>query len=194
MTAIRLFLLRHGQSLANEQCLIASKPATAQDAFGLLPLGRAQVRRSLEEAQGAGLLKPPFRLVSSPLLRTGESIDIAAALLGVTSTVDPGLSERDFGELELKPDDQYEQVWAKDRLDPTHRSWGVQSVADVLTRAAPVVNGCLGLDDAETVILCTHGDVASILLCSSLGEPLGQHREVGALETGELRELTSRVG
>jgi len=194
VTAIRLFLLRHGRSLANEQRLIASKPANARDAFGLLPLGREQVRRSLEQAQETGLLKPPFRLISSPLLRARESIDVAAALLGVTSTVDPGLSERDFGELELKPDDQYEQVWAQDRLDPTHRLWGVESVADVLTRAAPVVNPCLRPGDVETVILCTHGDVASILLCSSLGEPLGQHREVGALETGELRELTSRVG
>ena len=152
------------------------------------------MRRSLEEAQGAGLLKPPFRLIASPLLRARESIEVAAALLGVTSTVDRGLSERDFGELELKPDDQYEQVWARDRLDPTHRSWGVESVTDVVTRAAPVVNKCRRLDDVETVILCTHGDVASILLCSSLGEPLGQHREVGALETGELRELTGRVG
>ncbi len=45
-----------------------------------------------------------------------------------------------------------------------------------------------------TVILCTHGDVASTLLCTSLGVPLEQHREVGALQTGTLHELGTRVG
>lgn len=156
----------------------------ARDGFGLLPLGREQIRRSLEEAQGTGALKPPFHLLSSPLLRARESIAVAAALFGVTSTVDARLSERDFGEWELKPDDHYEQVWAADRLDPTHGSWGVESVVEVRERAGPVVDECFGQDHVSTVILCTHGDVASTLLCASLGEPLARHREVGALETG----------
>jgi broad specificity phosphatase PhoE len=67
-------------------------------------------------------------------------------------------------------------------------------VADVLLRAGPVVDeltsdGCIG-----TVILCTHGDVASTLLCASLDVPLEQHREVGALHTGVLHPLGVRIG
>ena len=85
-------------------------------------------------------------------------------------------------------------VFAADRLDPTHGSWGVESVVEVLARAGPVVDECSGRDHVATVILCTHGDVASILLCSSLGVPLARHREVGALETGALMELTEVVG
>ena len=189
----RLFLLRHGRSLANERRLIASSPANAVDAFGLTPMGREQVRQSVVAAQAAGTLNPPIFLVSSPLLRARESADVAAELLGVTPTIDERLSERGFGDFELASDDRYERVWAEDRLDATHGSWGVESVADVLSRAGPVVDEFFSHERAATVILCTHGDVASVLICASLGAPLEQHREVGALETGALRELSGRV-
>ena len=139
------------------------------------------------------MLSSPILLVSSPLLRARESIDVVADLVGVTPTIDPRLSERGFGDFELEPDVRYEQVWIEDRLDATHRSWGVESVADVLSRAGPVVNEFFSHERAATVILCTHGDVASALICASLGAPLEQHREVGALETGALRELSGRV-
>ena len=119
---------------------------------------------------------------------------MAAELFGVLPTIDARLSERGFGDFELGPDDRYERVWAEDRLDATHRSWGVESVVEVLRRAGPVVDELASGERGATAILCTHGDVASVLLCSSLGLPLEQHREVGALETGAIRELTGRVG
>lgn len=190
----RLFLLRHGRSLANERHLIASSPVNAGDAFGLTVLGRTQVRRSVTQALATGMLESPVLLVSSPLLRARESADIAAELLGVSPMIDARLSERGFGDFELEPDDRYERVWAADRRDATHRSWGVESVADVVGRAGPVVDEAALDEHAATVILSTHGDVASALLCSSLGVPLEQHREVGALETGTLCELRSASG
>jgi len=190
----RLFLLRHGRSLANERRLIASSLASAGDAFGLVPIGRGQVRESVAKARAAGVLNAPILLVSSPLLRARESADVVAELFGVTPTIDPRLSERGFGDFELESDDRYERVWIEDRLDATHRSWGVESVTDVLSRVGPVVDEYFSHERASTVILCTHGDVASVLICSSLSAPLEEHREVGALDTGSLRELTGPVG
>ena len=97
----------------------------AGDAFGLTVLGRTQVCRSVTQALATGMLESPVLLVSSPLLRARESADIAAELLGVSPTIDARLSERGFGDFELEPDDRYERVWAADRRDATHRSWGV---------------------------------------------------------------------
>lgn len=193
-TPPRIFLLRHGRSVANERGLIASSPANAADAFGLTPAGRDRVRRTLLQAQAAGTLPPPVRLVSSPLLRAKQSAEVAAEILGAIPTLDARLSERGFGEFELGPDDRYEGVWARDRLDAAHRSWGVESVREVLDRAGPVVAELARDERAATAILCTHGDVASTLLCWSLGVPLERHREVGALETGAMRELIPRTG
>ena len=52
----RLFILRHGRSLANERRLIASSPANAVDAFGLTAEGRRQVRESIREALETGMV------------------------------------------------------------------------------------------------------------------------------------------
>ena len=119
---------------------------------------------------------------------------MATELLDVAPIIDARLSERGFGDFELGPDDHYEQVWAADRLDATHRSRGVESVADVLRRAGPVLDELILAEGVVTIILCTHGDVASALLCASLGAPLERHREVGPLGTGALREFTWPIG
>ncbi len=186
-----IVLLRHGHSLANEQRLIASRPENAADAFGLTPLGREQVRTSLARAVSRGSLARPGLLICSPLLRARESAEVAAELLGAGPSADARLTERDFGELELEPDRRYDEVWEEDRRDPTHRRWGVESVADVLERAGALVEELTREARSATVVLCTHGDVASVLLCASHGAPLGRHREVGALRTGDLRSLPS---
>ncbi len=186
-----LIVLRHGRSVANDQGVIASRLEHAGEAYGLTSSGRDQLRRSVQDALSQGSLRAPFSLLCSPLLRARESAEVAAGLLGVAPSVDERLAERDFGALELGPDTEYARVWEADREDPTHRRWGVESVVDVLRRAGSVVEDHASRGDVATVLLVTHGDVASTLLCASEGIRLGLHREVGALETAELRALAS---
>jgi len=187
----RLIVLRHGRSVANEQGVVASRPAHAAEAYGLTSSGRDQLRRSIEEAGARGALVSPFLLLCSPLLRTRESAEVVAGVLDATPSVDDRLVERDFGTLELGPDSAYPSVWAADREDPTHRRWGVESVVAVLRRAGPVIEEQALRADVATVLLVTHGDVASTLLCASRGIDLRLHREVGGLATGELGALES---
>lgn len=187
----RVFVLRHGRSVANEEGLIASSPANAAEAFGLTTLGRAQIRESVTRTRADGLMAEPLVLVCSPLLRARESAEVAAGIFGVTPIVDSRLTERGFGDYELESDDRYQRVWAADRRDSTHNSSGVESVDDVLGRAGAVVEELTLKGDSATVVLCTHGDVASTLLCASEGVALERHREVGGLDTGALRELAS---
>jgi broad specificity phosphatase PhoE len=185
----RMVLLRHGRSLANDKGLIVSRPEHAREAYGLTPVGHEQVARNVEHARAEGLLPPPVAVVSSPLLRARESAEVAARLLATRVSVDSRLTERDFGELELGDDELYGRVWDADAADPTHGRWGVESVVEVLRRAGAVVEE-LSLEAPDTtVVLCTHGDVASTLLCASKGVSLGLHRTVGALETGALEQV-----
>lgn len=181
----QLFLLRHGRSQANERGLIASSLENAGEAFGLTPEGRAQVRSSVEQARVQ--FAEPVSVLSSPLLRARETGEIAAELCGTTVRIDDRLIERGFGDLEMESDERYQSVWAMDRQDPTHRTWGVESVVDVLARLRPLVEELR--DASGSVLLVTHGDVASTLICASLGDPLSRHREVGGLATGQLRVI-----
>jgi probable phosphoglycerate mutase len=182
-------LLRHGQSDANVQRLIASSPRVAENGFGLTAAGRDQVRTAVVQACAAGALAADCRVISSPLLRARESAGIAADVLGTTVRVDRRLTERGFGELELSPDDGYESVWSADRLDPAHQRWGVESVTAILARASSLLGELEAAEPRATFVLCTHGDVASILLCAAQGEPLGRHRDVGAMKNAEVRAL-----
>ena len=185
--ARELFVLRHGRSLANERGLIASSMASAGRNFGLTAKGRIQVRTNLEEARG--LVSGPVSICASPLLRARETAEITAEMFGTRVHVDDRLIERGFGDLEMDSDERYEAVWALDRRDPTHRTWRVESVAEVLERLLGLVTELQADPSAGAVILVTHGDVASILICASSGAPLTRHREVGGLKTGQLRAL-----
>jgi probable phosphoglycerate mutase len=188
----RLYLLRHGQSVANVKRLIVSSFAAATESYGLTPTGREQVRRSVTEARTAGKLPRAIHVISSPLLRARESAVIAAEVFDVHVRVDPRLAERGFGELELKSDDNYEQVWAADREDPSHVKWGVESTASILGRVSELLHELPRIDPSGTFVLCTHGDVASVSLCAARGVALSQHRDVGAMANGEIRALAGR--
>lgn len=189
----RYHLLRHGESIANRRGVIASRPETALEAYGLTPRGRAQVYDVVSSALASGTLEVPCRVVSSPLLRARQSARIAAVLLRAHDgiEVDGRLSERGFGCLELKRDDHYHRVWSADTEDPDHESWGVESIASVLGRARALIRELESRRPTGVIVLCTHGDVASALLCASLGLPLGRHRAVGTLANAQLRELPS---
>ncbi len=186
------FLLRHGQSEANVKGLIASSPAAAGTAFGLTDTGRAQVHASLTSALATSILPQTCHVISSPLLRARESAEIAAEVLGTTVQIDPRLAERGFGELELLSDEHYAQVWSEDRSDPTHEKWGVESTAAILTRVSTLLRELQQSHGGGTFVLCTHGDVASVLLCAASGQALTQHRDVGAMANGEVRCLGGR--
>lgn len=189
----RYHLLRHGESIANRRCVIASRPETALEDFGLTPRGRAQVHDAVSSALASGALEGPCRVVSSPLLRARQSARVVADLLRARGGVelDVRLSERGFGSLELEADDHYHQVWNLDAEDPDHESWGVESIASVLRRAKALIRELEAERPTGVIVLCTHGDVASALLCASLGLPLGRHRAVGTLANAQLRELPS---
>ena len=190
--AAQFFLLRHGQSEANVQGLIASSAAEAYEGYGLTDLGRAQVRASVRGEVEAGRLTHACHLVSSALLRARQSADEAAAVLGTSIRVDARLNERGFGELELTSDTQYARVWAEDRMNSAHARWGVESVESILRRVTELVRSLAASDPAGRFLLCTHGDVASVLLCTTGGHALTDHRDVGALGNAEVRPFDAR--
>jgi broad specificity phosphatase PhoE len=70
----------------------------------------------------------------------------------------------------------------------------VESAEAVLARVTSLLEDLRELQrsgEATSFLLCTHGDVASILVCASQGLPLSRHREIGAMGNAEVRRIAS---
>ena len=110
-------IIRHGQSEANAQNLIASTLETAEHNYGLTDYGRNQVRASAAQIQANHLpANQPLKIVVSPLLRTRQTAEVLAQELGYTDeiTIDHRFIERGFEYFELQNDSHYNEVWICD--------------------------------------------------------------------------------
>ena len=187
----QVWLLRHGRSQANDAGLIVSRPEVAVDHYGLTRDGRQEVRNSLILVKEQGLLHGVTSLYTSPFLRATETSAIAAEVLGLAGFGgDDRLRERCFGQMEMTADTNYERVWAEDAEDPDHTRWGVEAATAVLKRAESLVCEAVRAPvGGGGVLLVTHGDVASVLLCAAAGRDLRCHHLAYGLTTAELRRL-----
>lgn len=185
------FCLRHGQSEANVQHIIASDPATAVQNFGLTAAGRAQVNDTFSAAQP---LNRQTRIFSSDFKRARETALLAAECLDCSSDIiiDTRLRERYFGDFEAKTAEQYETVWLADKKDPQHTRYNVESVAAVAARMCHLISTVDAEFSGESILVVSHGDPLQILECCFRGRDVAQHRELDPLNTAELRELSSR--
>ena len=186
------FVLRHGHSQANEAGIIVSHPKNGLDQYGLTAAGRDQVTRTLKASP---VFRYPLRIVSSDFKRTRETAELAHALLESPFDVkyDQRLRERNFGELELGPDNRYPDIWRHDRTDPDSTCMGTESANQVMERVTALVNQCEHSEMGTTFLLVSHGDALQILQTAFNGQPASRHREQVHLETAELREMRLRL-
>jgi broad specificity phosphatase PhoE len=188
-----IWLLRHGRSLANDEGLIVSNPDVAKEHYGLTRRGASEVKSLLTAAKEQGLLQGAA-VHSSPFLRATQTAAIAAEVLGATGFVaDDRLRERWLGQMEMTPDANYQRVWQEDARDPDHTLWGVEAATAVLKRAVALVLQVASTGPGRGVLLVTHGDVASVLLCAAAQQDLRGHHVGHAMRTAELRSLDYRV-
>lgn len=185
----RWFVLRHGRSQANETGIVASQLSNAGTAFGLTDSGREEVEVSVRQAQYLLQKAPPLSILMSPLLRTRQTAEIAATMLGVQPEIDQRLIERDFGDYELLSDDHYQHVWEADRIDPERVPGRAESVYRVTERVCDLILEFEKKPDIATYLLVTHCDVAMILSSAFQNLDPRNHRLLDPIKTGEIRAL-----
>ncbi len=188
-------ILRHGKSKANELGIISSK--LNSDIYGLSEQGKVEVERNIINGISMGVFKIPTKIVlySSPFLRTVETIKIAKKLLESTIEVkiNDALSERDFGTFESKSSKNYIKVWNEDVLNPNHTKFGVESIFNVQKRLTRFIAYLEEEYSNQEIILCCHGDVASVLICLFEQKKLSLHNKIIKFDTGEIRRYQKNV-
>jgi len=206
--------LRHGQSLANEQGIISSRPDVSTIEHGLTNEGKKQAKAAgiqiLEKLNSYKESSPDkFRgvaILSSDYMRAKETAEIVASCVEQHSAFplfqnqvifDERLRERGFGDLHATSDTNYQKVWTVDAKDPNHTEWNVESINSVLQRTTDLVRE---LEDKTlydpsdksafwVCVLVAHGDVLQILQTAFANINVKQHRSLLHLKTGVPRDL-----
>ncbi len=184
--------VRHGQSLANCQSLIVSKPENGISAYGLSDAGKDQVRKSMNRAIADGRLDGKIRIISSDFKRARETAEIAHVMLGAQREIqlDSRLRERDFGDFELQSNHLYETAWQEDARDPSHTLNNVESADSVIERTSSLIMSLEKAYQGERFLLVAHGDTLQILQTAFLKISASKQREMKHLETAEICELS----
>ncbi|MCI5616371.1 MAG: histidine phosphatase family protein [Clostridia bacterium] len=157
MAEQKIYLLRHGATVANEQRLYCGKSDLPLSPTGLDALHRRAAQGGYPKAEGC-------RVCTSGMLRTRQTLE---AIYGaVESETLPAFREIDFGAFELQ---SYEQL--RERED--YQTWlsgdnarnrcpGGESGEDVANRVHPAFAALLA--DGRDTILVTHGGVIAAIL------------------------------
>jgi len=186
------FVMRHGQSLANVEEVIVSKPENGVSSYGLSKKGEQQVEQSILFCKH---LDRSVQMISSDFKRAHESAMIAHHLLKCEKDLmlDSRLRERDFGDFELTSNENYQTVWDHDAIDSSHTFDHTESVDSVMERGTDLIRILEEKSDSMTFLLVAHGDTLQILQTAFLKYPAKKQREMPHLNTAEIRELTLKI-
>lgn len=173
-----MILLRHGRSTANGSGVLAGRtPRVSLD-----ETGREQAGALCGRLAGV----PLAEVVSSPLLRCKQTVAPLMAERGLAPTVDPRMSEVDYGEWagrELKTLAE-EPLW---RVVQTHPSAAVfpggEGLAAMQTRAVAAIREhdarITAAHGEEAVwLVCSHGDLIKAVLADALGQHLDSFQRI----------------
>jgi probable phosphoglycerate mutase len=180
--------IRHGQSVANLEGKIISQPENGLGGYGLSDAGKSQVSAAVRSDER---LNENILIVSSDFKRARESAEIIHSLIDCKFPVefDQRLRERNFGELELSTDSNYESVWREDHIDADNKLRAVESPNQVMARVTDLVSEYEDKLSGETLLLVSHGDALQILQTAFLKQDASKHRMQEHLNTAEIREL-----
>ena len=157
---MRLILVRHGQTRANEHFLIQG----ASDG-PLTPEGKAQV-----EKLGAGLADFHIsRVVSSDLQRARHTAEAIAKHHHLTVEATPLAREWNCGEWDGKPASEFLALIKESGLPVSAlRPPGGELLSEVRERAGELIRNLMSGGAGKTIVICAHGDIMRMMLSYTL--------------------------
>ena len=166
MTRRTLLLVRHGQTADN-----ASHVFQGQGGRGLNDEGRRQARRLAQRLRSAGV----DRIVSSDLARASETAAIIGEVLALSFDEDRELREVNVGAWTgfsySQVAERFPAEWAAWGAGEDVRRGGGETYAELALRVAGALERIAMADDAETILVVSHGAALRSFVCRLLGLP-----------------------
>jgi broad specificity phosphatase PhoE len=170
-SCFRIFLLRHGRSLGNENGFLQG-----QQDIPLTDEGRTQAQLLAERWLADGTR---FDLIiTSPLSRASDTAGIIAGKLGCPLETDAFLMERNVGSLTGAPVGRHEELVKQDFIATPYRSFSGDGEGDwqLYLRAGQVLLRLMQRDPGS-YLLVSHGGLLNQLMHAILGIPPQGHRQ-----------------
>jgi len=185
MTRRTLLLVRHGQTADN-----ASHVFQGQGGRGLNDEGRRQARQLAQRLRTAGV----DRIVSSDLERATETAGIVGEALSLSFEPDQALREVDVGAWTglsyAQIAERFPEEWAAWGKGSDIRRGGGETYAELAVRIAGALDRVVGADDAETILVVSHGAALRSFVCRLLGLPAQGTRVLAGMVNTAITTVT----
>ncbi|MEK7101271.1 MAG: histidine phosphatase family protein, partial [Patescibacteria group bacterium] len=184
----RYFVMRHGESINNVSETSSTVLTGAQREHHLTPEGRKAVQKTAESMKSVGIT----RIIASPFVRTTETAEIVAGVLGIAKeqiVFDDRLREVEVGEFEGKSYDEYRSYFSSVHERFSKRPEGGETYADVRKRMGEVLYELESEHANESVLIVSHGDPLWTLHLVSMGGTEQELESIAYPERAEVREL-----
>lgn len=163
----RVYLVRHGVVVPESRDRFNGRTEAALD-----PEGRDQIGRVAAYLESS----PPWAIYCSPLQRCRDSASVLARAFGLEITIEEGLREMDFGQLDGLHFGQVREryskemeAWYADLAD--YRLPGAETMAEVQARSWAALTRIVEENRGRTVAAQAHGAVNRLILARALGLP-----------------------
>ncbi len=179
----RIWLVRHGQTLSNEQGRFCGHTD-----IPLSPLGRRQAHKLASQLQH----RPISAVYSSDLSRAKDTAQIIANKHQLDIIISSAWREINFGAWEGLTYDEIATAF-HDQLgfftDPEHYAppHG-ETLTEVVRRVIPALTTLVQHTHKSEIVLVSHGGVLRVLLCSLLGMPFSNQWQL-RIDTGSLSAI-----
>jgi len=180
------FLIRHGHSEANSRGIIVSNPETGTIKYGLTKNGKKQVLAAAADFS----ITEDLIIYSSDFLRTKETAEILKETLHSGDIIyTPLLRERFFGFYDGLDDDQYNEVWIRDKDNEDNKINSVESPRQVSNRVESLISMIESKYSGKNILLVSHGDCLQIMQTVFQNISPAKHRTLTHLNVAEIRKI-----
>ncbi len=183
----KYYLMRHATSIPNEAGIIVSWPENGLDeSQGLSDAGRSQAESAAKNCQ----LDENTIIYTSDFSRASETAKIVSSVIGSSHPIlSAELRERNFGDLELKSNTLYNDVW---RADVSGEDFGhkVESLDSVADRTIRLIEGIEMVYRNKNILLVSHGDtLQAIQAVYQRLHPALDYNKISPMKNAEIKAL-----
>lgn len=178
---MKIYVVRHGQTDYNVKNIYQGQND--------IPLNVVGIQQAEQTSKKFSNIKIDAILVS-PLIRTRQTAEYISKMTNVPITIENGLIERSFGDMEGKTNQEDCNINMLSDYDKNYDIYNVEPVQDLFQRVYECMDKIIKEFQNKDIVLVTHGCVSQAIECYFHGMPEDKNILALTLKNCEVREYS----